>query len=103
VSAGHPPAETVHGKEENVSDLSDKIRKFLEEISTDELEDRVVEYVVREVGNGRKLEEVLRDPYVRNRVSEEKLRRVLETPEVIEAIERGIQTAFERKDFGFTH
>lgn len=86
-----------------MADLSDKIRKFLEELSNDELEDRVVEYVVREVGNGRKLEEALHDPYVRNRLSEEKLRRVLETPEVISAIERSITTAFEHKDFGFSN
>jgi hypothetical protein len=86
-----------------VTDLSDKIREFLEGLSNDELEDRVIEYVVREVGNGRKLEDALHDPYVRNRLSEEKLRRVLETPEVIGAIERSITTAFERKDFGFSN
>jgi hypothetical protein len=86
----------------DVTDLSDKIRKFLEEISTDELEDRVIEYVVREVGNGRKFEDALRDPYVRNRLSEEKLRQVLENPDVIDALERSIKTAFASKDFGFT-
>lgn len=85
-----------------MADLSEKIRKFLEELSTDELEDRVIEYVVREVGNGRKLQDALNDPYVRNRLSDEKLRRVRETPEVIDAIERSITDAFEHKDFGFT-
>lgn len=84
-----------------MSDLADKIRKFLEEVSTDELEERVVEYVVREVGNGRKLQDALHDPYVRNRLSDEKLQHVLETPEVIAALERSITTAFENKDFGF--
>lgn len=82
--------------------LSDSIRSFLKELSTDELEERVVEYVVREVGNGRRLDEALHDPYVRNRLSEEKLRRVLETPEVIAALEQSISAAFENKDFGFT-
>lgn len=82
--------------------LSDSIRAFLQELSTNELEERVVEYVVREVGNGRRLDEALNDPYVRNRLSEEKLRRVLETPEVIAALEQSIATAFENKDFGFT-
>jgi hypothetical protein len=86
-----------------VSDLTDKIRKFLEEISTDGLEERAVEYVVREVGNGRKLEDVLHDPYVRNRISEDKLQRVMATPEVIDAIERSITSAFEHKDFGFSN
>ena len=83
--------------------LSDSIRSFLKELSTDELEERVVEYVVREVGNGRRLDEALHDPYVRNRLSEEKLRKVLETPEVISALEQSISAAFENKDFGFTN
>jgi hypothetical protein len=85
-----------------VAGLSDSIRSFLKELSTDELEERVVEYVVREVGNGRRLDEALNDPYVRNRLSEEKLRKVLETPEVITALEQSISTAFQNKDFGFT-
>jgi hypothetical protein len=84
-----------------VSDLTERIRKFLEEVSTDQLEERVVEYVIREVGNGRKLQDALNDPYVRNRLSQEKLQHVLENPEIISAIERSITSAFETKDFGF--
>jgi hypothetical protein len=85
-----------------VADLTESIRKFLEDLSTDELEERVVEYVVREVGNGRKLEDALHDPYVRNRLSDEKLAHVLENPEIISAIEKSISQAFTAKDFGFT-
>jgi len=85
-----------------VASLSESIRAFLEELSVDELEERVVEYVVREVGNGRRLSEVLNDPYVRNRLSAEKLARVLEKPAVIAALEQSISSAFERKDFGFS-
>jgi hypothetical protein len=84
-----------------VARLSESIREFLEELSVDELEERVVEYVVREVGNGRRLSEALNDPYVRNRLSQEKLAKVLEKPEVIAALERSISSAFESKDFGF--
>jgi hypothetical protein len=85
-----------------VTDLSASIRAFLKELATDELEERVIEYVVREVGNGRKLEEALSDPYVRNRLSAEKLSHVLEDPEVIAAVTAGITTAFQSKDFGFS-
>ena len=85
-----------------MASLSESIRAFLEELSVDELEERVVEYVVREVGNGRRLSEVLNDPYVRNRLSAEKLARVLEKPEVIAALEQSISSAFEHKDFGFS-
>lgn len=85
-----------------MADLTESIRKFLEEISTDELEERVVEYVIREVGNGRRLDEALHDPYVKNRLSEEKLAKVLEKPEIIGALEKSISQAFTAKDFGFT-
>lgn len=84
-----------------MSDLTEKIRQFLTELSTDELEERVVEYVIREVENGRKIQDALHDPYVRNRLSDEKLQKVLESPEIIAAIERSIAGAFETKDFGF--
>jgi hypothetical protein len=84
-----------------VAGISDSIRAFLRELSKDELEERVVEYVVREIGNGRRLDDVLRDPYVRNPLSAEKLRRVLENPGVMEALEQSISSAFENKDFGF--
>jgi hypothetical protein len=84
-----------------VAGLSDSIRAFLKDLSKDELEERVVEYVVREVGNGRRIDDALRDPYVRNRLSEDKLRRVLENPEVMGALERSIAAAFDSKDFGF--
>jgi hypothetical protein len=85
-----------------VADIAGSIRRFLEDLSTDELEERVLEYVVREVGNGRRLEEVLKDPYVRNRMNEDQLDHVLEDPEVVDAIEKNIRQAFEQKDFGFT-
>jgi hypothetical protein len=84
-----------------VADVSGAIRKFLEEISTDAVEERVVEYVIREVRNGRKLEDALHDPFVKNRLSEEKLASVLENPEVIVVIEQEIASAFRTRDFGF--
>lgn len=83
------------------SKMMASIRGFLEELSTDALEERIVEYVVREVRNGRKLTDALNDPYVRNRLSEEKLQRVLENPEITAAIEQQIASAFESRDFGF--
>ncbi len=83
-------------------ELTDAIRRFLQELSTDPIEEHVVEYIVREVGNGRKLADALKDPYVKNRINEQRLSHVLEQPDVIAAIEKSITTAFERKDFGFT-
>ncbi|HEX9092933.1 MAG TPA: hypothetical protein VF902_03035 [Coriobacteriia bacterium] len=84
------------------SKLVESIQKFLDDLAVDAVEERIVDYVVREVRNGRKLADALADPYVKNRLSEEKLAHVLENPEVIGAIEREIANAFGTRDFGFS-
>jgi hypothetical protein len=49
-------------------------------------EELIAEYVVREHHRGRSLNEILEDPYVANRATPDKIRRVLERPEVIHAL-----------------
>jgi hypothetical protein len=83
-----------------VNTLADKIKAFLDEVAIDAVEERVVEYVIREVNGGRKLTDALDDPYVKNRLSEDKLARVLETPEVVAALEEQIAQSFKTRDFG---
>ena len=43
-------------------------------------------YVVREHKQGRSIEEILEDPYLKNRATDEQRLRLLERPEVIRAI-----------------
>jgi hypothetical protein len=81
--------------------ISDKLKDFMDDLATDAVEERVVEYVIREVHNGRRLSDALSDPYVKNRLSEERLSKVLENPEVVEALEEQIASAFQKRDFGF--
>ena len=49
-------------------------------------EERVAAYVIREHERGRPLEEILDDPYVRNRCTPEQIRRLLDRPEVVQAV-----------------
>lgn len=49
-------------------------------------EDRLAAYVIREHGKGRTLAEVIEDPYVRNRSTEQQRARLLERPDVIRAV-----------------
>ncbi len=49
-------------------------------------EERVAAYVIREHERGRSLEEILADPYVRNRLTPAQISRLLDRPEVIQAI-----------------
>ena len=49
-------------------------------------EDRLAAYVIREHARGRTLEDILDDPYVRNRCTREETARLLDRPEVIHAL-----------------
>jgi len=49
-------------------------------------EEHVARYVIREHDGGRSLDEVLKDRYVQNRLTPEQQRRLLDRPEIIEAI-----------------
>jgi hypothetical protein len=59
-------------------------------------EERVAAYVIREHERGRSLTEILDDPYVRNRCSDQELARLLDRPEVVHALGEGI-VAHERE------
>jgi hypothetical protein len=48
--------------------------------------ERIAVYIIREHDRGRTLEDILDDPYVVNRCSEQEIARVLERPEVIQAV-----------------
>ncbi len=49
-------------------------------------EDRIVAYVVREHARGRTLAEILDDPYVRNRCSDQQRARLLDNPDIVHAV-----------------
>jgi hypothetical protein len=56
-------------------------------------EEHVARYVVREHDRGRSLEEILSDKYVQNRLSPEQQKRLLDRPEIMEAISRDMLEA----------
>jgi hypothetical protein len=49
-------------------------------------EKQVATYIVREHRQGRSLDDILDDPYVKNRCSQQDVARVLDSPEVIQAL-----------------
>jgi hypothetical protein len=60
-------------------------------------EEALASYIVREHRQGRSLEEILDDPYLKNRATDEQRLRLLERPEVIRAVgEHTAATAAER-------
>jgi hypothetical protein len=49
-------------------------------------EDQLAAYVIREHKTGRSLDEILADPYLRNRASAVEIRRLLERPDIVRAV-----------------
>jgi hypothetical protein len=49
-------------------------------------EERVAAYVIREHERGRPLEDILEDPYVRNRLTREQRSRLLDRTDIIRAV-----------------
>jgi hypothetical protein len=67
--------------------FSDWFRKPLDSLfAKSSRQDQLAAYVIREHGLGRSIEEILDDPYLRNRSTEEERRRLLERPDVIQAV-----------------
>jgi hypothetical protein len=49
-------------------------------------EDQLAAYIIREHGSGRSLDDIMDDPYLRNRSTEDQRRRLVERPDVIRAV-----------------
>jgi len=81
-----------------VSTINERINSFFHDMATDVVEERVAEYIIREVHNGRSLMEVIEDPYVRNRVNEAKRAEILENPEILDAFEEEIRATMTSPD-----
>lgn len=80
--------------------LKEKITDFFKELSVDVREERIINYIIRELKNGRRLTSILKDPYIKNRLNEEEVARLLENPELITTLENEINKSFkERMDF----
>lgn len=83
------------------SKVASAVRRLLEDLSEDVAEERVVQYVMRQVRSGRLLSRVLADPFVRNRLSDERIAHVLENPQVLEAVEQVITSEHRTRDLRF--
>ena len=53
-------------------------------------EERVATYVIREHERGRPLHDILEDAYVRNRLTDSEVARMLDRPEVVHALGEGV-------------
>ncbi len=82
-------------------DLNTRLKDFLSSLTDDPIEARVTDYVIRELHNGRGLFDIMKDPYVRNRLNEQKVEELLEKPEIVDAFESELKQSFTLPDVTF--
>ena len=75
-----------------MSDFSQATNEFFERLFANPTEERVTEYIIREVDLGRSLFDILDDPFVRNRIPEERRTELLQNPEIIDAFAAELDT-----------
>jgi len=70
---------------------------FFERFFENATETRVNEFIIRELDAGRDLFDILNDPYIKNRVPEERRTQLLENPEIIDAFMKELENLREGK------
>lgn len=76
------------------SDTSANIPKRFRDLSADVREERLIRYVVKQLGLGRHLDDILTDPHVVAHSSDSDRQELLQHPEVIQALEKEIKRQF---------
>lgn len=76
--------------------INEQIKDFFDGLGGDDVvEERVIDYVIEEIEKDRRLADILEDPYVRNRLTEERRQHLLENPDIIETVDREVRGSFD--------
>ncbi|HEY3375303.1 MAG TPA: hypothetical protein VGK02_09600 [Candidatus Aquicultor sp.] len=76
------------------SRLREAIQDLVSQMSENILIERMDEYIIRQLKGGRQLSEILEDPYVKDNVDENRLEKVLENKDLMQAFEERIKESF---------
>lgn len=71
------------------------VSEFLASLSGDVAGLRVKKYIIEELEIGRSLNEILKDPYVKNRISESKADELIANSDIINAVKESLKASLE--------
>ena len=75
--------------------VNDNVRNFFKGMFSNPVEERVVEYIVRQIENDRSVFDALEDPYVRNRIPEERRIELLADESILASFEKELRACCE--------
>lgn len=70
------------------------IEELFKEFGENVVEERVADYIIKELREGRQLSDILNDTYVKNHVSGDHLTHVLENKKLLKAFEDSVKQGF---------
>jgi hypothetical protein len=76
------------------SRIRSAINKVFKEAGENVVEERVAEYIIRELHSGRTLSNILEDHYVKNRLDEGHIQHVLQNEKLLKEFEESIKEHF---------
>ncbi|MDO5045002.1 MAG: hypothetical protein Q4E22_06895 [Coriobacteriia bacterium] len=75
--------------------LVEDIKGFFNDFADNTFEDRMIDYIVDNIDEGKSLEEILNAPYVKNRLNEAERDQILNNPEIAQASLEEVREVFE--------
>ena len=100
-----PPTSTESGGEEaspggQGAASAAGVRDRFHDLSVNEREERLIRYIVKQLGQDRSLDDILSDEYMKQQASEAKRAELLQNPRVIRALQEEIKRQFAEYDSG---
>lgn len=76
----------------------DSVRDRFHDLSVSVRDERIIRYIDKQLGQGRRLEDIMSDAYMLSHTSEEKRAELMQNPQVIQILERQIKRQFAEYD-----
>ncbi len=77
-------------------DAGQAVRDRFHDLSANVRDERLIRYIAKQVGQGRKLDDVMSDHYIRSHANEVKRAELMQSPHVIRALEEAIKSEFAK-------
>ncbi len=77
-------------------DAGHAVRDRFHDLSANVRDERLIRYIAKQVSQGRKLDDIMSDQYVRSHANEVKRAELMQSPHVIRALEEAIKSEFAK-------
>lgn len=83
-------------KRRNIMALQDSVKHLVESLTKDTVSERVVQYVVDQLDNGKTITEILNNPYIKEKLTDTQRAAILSDPAIAQAELDEVKQVFAR-------